>query len=333
MKRPVLAVCDVEEGYARSFLAYLNARERMKLPFDFRAFTNAGELKDYAADHEIEILLISERAADESVRALPAGKLIILTEGQTLPELESYAQVYKYQSADRVVREVLDCYGAEKLAAARPARRRQRGRLAGVYSPASFSQRMLFSLTLGQILAGNQAVLYVCLDGYSGLTEMLRPGEGASLSDLLYTYRRKGTVTEAHLREALCRLRQLDCAVPAVAPEDLQSLSGSEWSGFMDALLQAGRYDVLVLDLGDVVRDLPEVLETCGEIWLPLQADVLSAAREKQFENSLKSRHPSLAAKTRPVYPPRLELAGTHRQMLEELPDGELGAFVRRMLA
>lgn len=48
------------------------------------------------------------------VRELDIGKIIILSEGVHPPELDQYPSVYKYQSSSDVIREVMECYGAEK---------------------------------------------------------------------------------------------------------------------------------------------------------------------------------------------------------------------------
>ena len=100
--------------YAYNFMEYLN--QRRNLPFEVQAFTSPQILCEYAKTQPIEILLISDKAMCEEVRRLKVGKLIILTEGVHNPELDQYPSVYKYQASDSVVREVMECYGAEKAA-------------------------------------------------------------------------------------------------------------------------------------------------------------------------------------------------------------------------
>ena len=46
-RRAVLAVCDVEEAYARNFMEYLN--QRKGIPFEIHAFTSAETLCAFAA--------------------------------------------------------------------------------------------------------------------------------------------------------------------------------------------------------------------------------------------------------------------------------------------
>lgn len=332
MKRAVLVICDVEEAYARSFMEYLHTWKKQQLPFEIQAFTEREALLDYAREHSIEILLISERAVTEEVRALPVEKLVILSEGADPPELAAYPRVYKYQSSDQVVREVLDLYGAERLARFTPVRLRGRQRLIGVCSPSGYSQRVLFSLALGQILAQRQSVLFTGMDSYCALADMLGVSGCRTLSDLLYMYRRGRSLGMLQLDGVIMQIRGLDAILPAAAAGDLQEMGSAEWLCFLEDLVQAGNYDCAILDIGQEIREIPELLAGCDEIWLPARADVLSAAVLDRFESRLLEENPELALRVSRIYPPELQLSSADRRLLEGLCDGELGDFVRRAI-
>ena len=64
--------------------------------------------------HMWNCLLISADAMCDEVRELDISKTVILTEGTRPEELDTYAEVYKYQSSAEIVREVMACYGEEK---------------------------------------------------------------------------------------------------------------------------------------------------------------------------------------------------------------------------
>ena len=55
----------------------------------------------------VELLLISADAMCDEVRELDISKTVILTEGTRPEELDTYAEVYKYQSSAEIVREVM----------------------------------------------------------------------------------------------------------------------------------------------------------------------------------------------------------------------------------
>ena len=137
--RHIFAVCDVEVEYAYNFMEYLNRKR--SLPFEVQAFTGPEILCEFAGKHPIEILLISDKAVTEEVRQLKVGKLIILSEGVHNPELDQYPSVYKYQASDDIIREVMDCYGAEKAAVSGEAVFKKEAAVIGVYSPVGRTQK------------------------------------------------------------------------------------------------------------------------------------------------------------------------------------------------
>ena len=98
---PVFAICDLETDYAVRFMEYLNLR---KLPFDVRMFTSTGPLLELAEKTKIALLLISERAMCDAVKARDVGKLILLSEKPGVVE-DSVPRVYKYQAAAGIVRD------------------------------------------------------------------------------------------------------------------------------------------------------------------------------------------------------------------------------------
>ena len=113
MKKQIFAVCDLEAEYARNFMEYLNRKNN--LPFEVQAFTSVESLAAYAGETHVELLLISSDAMCREVQELNIGKVVILTEGTRQEELDAYDEVYKYQSSAEILREVMACYGEEKI--------------------------------------------------------------------------------------------------------------------------------------------------------------------------------------------------------------------------
>ena len=107
MKKAVFAVCDPEKEYAHNFMEYLN--QKQSHPYEIQAFSSVETLMEYGRKHEIEILLISDKAMCPQIQELAVSKLMILSEGVHSPQLDQYPSVYKYQSSDNVIREVMAC--------------------------------------------------------------------------------------------------------------------------------------------------------------------------------------------------------------------------------
>ncbi|MDD3278641.1 MAG: hypothetical protein PHG16_07120 [Lachnospiraceae bacterium] len=330
-RKSIFAVCDLEVEYAYNFMEYLN--QKRSVPFEVQAFTGAEVLCAYGAEHPIEILLISDKAMTEEVRKLPVAMLVILSEGVHKPEYDQYPSVYKYQSSDEVIREVMSCYGAEQEQHAVPVLLKRETRLIGVYSPVGRAQKTSFALTMGQILARERAVLYLNLESFSGFEQLLQKSYEKTLSDVLY-YVRQENVNLIHKISGVTQsMQNLDFIPPALSPMDIQSTTCEEWEMLLDALVRESGYEVVILDLGDGVADLFQILERCSQIYVPIRGDVISQAKLTQMEQLLKSwDYNGVLDRMQRI---KLPFHSTNRigaGYFEELVWSELGDYVRKLL-
>ena len=329
--RHVFAVCDVEVEYAYNFMEYLNRKK--SLPFEVQAFTGPDVLCEFVRKQPVEILLISDKAVTEEVRRLKVGKLIILSEGVHSPELDQYPSVYKYQASDEIIREVMDCYSAEKAAVSADAVFKKEAAVIGVYSPVGRTQKTSFAVTLGQILAKEKAVLYLNMENYSGFEELLGEDYQRNLSDLLY-YARQENVNLVHKLQGMVRsLQNLDYVPPAVGPMDIQEADIKEWTLILKQIAENSSYEAVILDLGDGVGDLFRILDLCTQIYMPVRNDAFSAAKISQFENLLRAwDYTGVLEKIRKVKLPFHSTSRTGRGYFEDLVWSELGDTVRQLL-
>ena len=132
-------------------------------------------------------------------------------------ELDTYAEVYKYQSSAEIVREVMACYGEEKTVfpMQNPALKRKT-ELFGVYSPLGRCLKTSFAWTLGQILSEERSVLLISLEEYSGLEELMQKKFSCTLSDLLYYVRQKNPGVILKLNSMVQSVGQLDFVPPVL---------------------------------------------------------------------------------------------------------------------
>ena len=176
--------------YARNFMEYLN--QKRNIPFEVHAFSSAEMFLEFAKNNETEILLISDKAMKEEIRRYPIRQIIILSEGVHSPVLDQYPAVYKYQSSEKVIREVMACYGVENGVDTSPALLpKKEMRIIGIYSPVGRTQKTSFALTMGQILAKERAVLYLNMESYSGFERLLECSYDRGMSDILYYARQE----------------------------------------------------------------------------------------------------------------------------------------------
>ena len=150
MNKSVLAICDAEESYVRRLSDVLS--QKSMFPFQIQAFSDPEQLRAFADDQAVEILLIEGASLNPEVESIPQGKLILLSDGNSPQGKEAYPSVYKYQSASRILREVMACY-SESEHAVLPSVARKELEIIGIYSPVGRTLKTTFAITLGQILS------------------------------------------------------------------------------------------------------------------------------------------------------------------------------------
>lgn len=332
MKKNIFAVCDLEAEYATNFMNYLS--QKKNIPFEIQAFSNVPALKEFAKENYIELLLISSRAMNSEIRELEIGKIIILSEGTQIPESELYPSVYKYQATADVVREVLACYGEEKayLPAAFPVMKKTT-EIVGVYSPVGRCLKTSFALTLGQILARKKAVLYLNLETYSGFEDMMEQTFQNTLSDLLYYIKQENTSLLFKMNSMIQSINGMDYIPPVQAPADILGTSSEEIGRLLQEIILHTSYEVVILDIGDGISDTFPLLDQCDRIYMPVQDDFLAKSKIKQYENLLKAwDFAQVLAKTEKLHLPFHMIRASSSSYVEQLPFGELGAYVKGLL-
>ncbi len=331
MKRNVFAVCDLEVDYAVNFMEYMQRKKN--IPFELQAFTSVESLEAFASVSHVELLLISERAMCPRVRELDIGRLVILSEGLHLPELDEYPSVYKYQSSANVVREVMACYGEQEGPAAPVTILKKNTRLLAVYSPLKRCLRTSFALTLGQVLAREKAVLYLNMEEYAGLEQLLQKKFSGSLGNLLYYARQRHPNMVHKLNAAVETIGQLDLVPPVRHPGDIRTAEYEDWEFLIRTIDRQTPYEVLILDVGAEVDETLELLRQCDRIYMPVLQDTMSVCKLRQFEELVREMDcPEVAEKIRKVMPPFHVSSEKGEIYIQQMVWGEMGDYVRKLV-
>ncbi len=281
MKKNILAVCDTESGYACNFAEYMNRRKR--LPFEAEAFTDVERLREYAGENPLEILMIAEADMDASVEEIPAEKLIILSEDKK-KERGNHRCIYKYQSVECIVREVMEYCAQTQMFSAACSAAEAKMQIIGVYSPAGRCGKTMFALTAGQILAQDREVLYVSMEDYSGFEELFERSYEKNLGDMVYAMR-SGKINPVWKLESMTeKMGKLSYLPPAQSPEDVRNIKFQEWMKIFQTVRESRKYEVLILDIGNGTDQLFQMIDLCSRVYMPVLTDKISVCKICRFE-------------------------------------------------
>ena len=333
MKKSIFAVCDLEASYARSLAEYMN--ERRRTSFEVQAFTSLESLEAFAAENHIELLLISTEAMCDQVKQMDVERVIILSDGEPMVNLYQEPSVFNYPPSDHLIAEVIGYYAQTSPQLACAPLEAPRVELIGVYSPLGRVGKTLFALSLGQVLGESEKVLYLNLEDFNGFETVFDQNYAADLSDLLYFARQKEGNLIYKLNGMICSLGRLEYIPPAFSPSDLRDVRCEEWAEFLIQIGVWGDYHAIILDLGNQIEDVFQLMRRCGRVYVPVLEDGISRAKLLQFEKNLSALEcGDVLEKIVRLHLPQIPEESFERSgvLLEELAEGCMGQYVRRLL-
>ena len=105
----ILTIYDEDELYCKRLSLYL--RQNTKLPFQIYPMSTPEHLEEFLKKKSADLLLLSEKNAKSLHFSPKSGRTLYLTEESPLSKKKKENVIYKYQSADRIMREILLQYG------------------------------------------------------------------------------------------------------------------------------------------------------------------------------------------------------------------------------
>lgn len=329
-------ICDREEQYAKNLLQMLAGRKMQEV--QFLVFHTMDELKKFAQQKTVHILLIDEEYPRSQRLQVPAKERYVLVKNtsETLDEQEQ--GVYRYQSAAQIWRQIFArqtpvCRNSEKYrnlekcrnletcqnsetereemrvirGAKEPetdsirATAKTKGELIAVYSPVHRIGKTAFALNFGKKLAQKEPVLYLNLEEYAGATFCSEEstGQEQNLADLLYYFRQGKENLAIRISAMAGQDGRLDYILPMPYVQDMQAVKGEEWIKLLERIREECIYEKVILDMGDSVDGIWDILEQCTVVYTPYIEDKAAKAKMNQyFENLRKTGRESILEKT-----------------------------------
>lgn len=331
MKKLNFAICDLEASYACRLMNYIT--EKQNIPFEILAFSGIESLREFTQEHRLELLLISSRMMCEEICDMDINRIVMLSEGQVAPQYEDYPTVYKYQASNSLVAEVMNFYASEANGQA-PYFMKRNAQIIGIYSPVKRCGKTCFALTLGQILAKKQSVLYLNLEECAGFAELTGQSYSADITDVMYFVRQnKGNVI-FKVQAIVQHLGSMAYVPPAYSAGDLREVSQEEWISLLDSVTSLGGYETVILDLDGAAEEQISLLSVCTQIYSPVCEGVMAKAKIAQYEKLLREmEREEILKEAVYLHLPYAEPAAQGEYALEQLVNGEMGNYVRTLLS
>lgn len=286
MESKNLVICDREKEYAEAFARYITKREDLVL--QVKTCSSLKHVLKVQEKEKIDYLFISAVYSPAEREKVSAGKVFVLTEESVAALEENETGVYKYQSGDELLAELIRRCSEDEQTGNTFLKtvRKKEARIIAVFSPVHRVGKTTYALRLGKKLGKEFHVLYLNLETYGGIGGHFEEG-GQTLSDMLYYARQEKSNLGMILTTIVEHKGKLDCVLPVQVSEDIKSISGSEWLALMQKIMEQSIYEILILDLDESIRELYQILEVCSEIHMLTAPDEISNSKIRQFEEEL----------------------------------------------
>lgn len=279
-------ICDKEEGYASALAAFL--MQKKELAFQIQVVTSPEQAEELLEEKPVDILVIHEGWPREERKKFRAGSVFVLTESDRGEAGPGETALYRYQSADALLAQMVQNSGPGLRTAGELflQKRRQDVRVIGIFSPVHRTGRTRYALKLGREIGSASHTLYLNLELYGGIGGYF-PEEGNTLADALYYSRMEGRDLGWMLASMVSHMGPLDYLLPARVSEDLKTVPGKDFQRLISQIVTEGMYEVVILDLDEGIRDVYGLLRMCTEIHMPVPSDRIAEAKIFQFEEEL----------------------------------------------
>lgn len=279
-----LVICDAEKQYAKNLLQIFSAKQEAGVQLFL--FYTLEELQKFSEQKKIHILLIAGEYPKEQRDGIPAeAQYVLFREDGELGADEH--GVLRYQSADAIWSQILESTRDREVRPAIAAAKTKEA-VIGVYSPVRRIGKTRFALGLGKRLAEKEPVLYLNLEEYSGEMFYFPERGNEHLGDLLYYHRQGNGNLGIHISTMAEQMDKLDYIYPMPYLQDLKAVRGEEWLGLLERIRRECIYGKVILDIGDSVDGLFDILKACDVIYTPYIEEAVSKAKLTQYTENLR---------------------------------------------
>ena len=303
-------ICDVQEEYAEHLLKILS--EYFSGEYQFHLFYDFEKMKTFLQNSHPDVLLIGEEYKENLDSVSTGGSVIVLTEMSAKYAGERDRMVFRYQSADDIVKEISGIIGRTMPSKTvgdetekRTARQKKGGikirdepdtigrqlvkGIIGIYSPIHRIGKTKYAIRIGRKLAKQVPVLYINMEGYSGGDYYFHGGTDKDLGDLLYCIKQERDDYGLKISTMTGQAGKMDYIMPMKNEQDMREVSRDEWISLLDLIMEKCIYEAVILDLGDAVNGLYDILKKCSKVYTLYINDETAQAKLKQYEENLKT--------------------------------------------
>lgn len=294
MKKIIVAMFD-REGYTKRLAEYLIRHCNTML--DVRLFTSIESMRKFLRREVVEMLLIGEKDWDSAWEAEShVHQLIFLSDGEMVREGTSQQIIFKYQSAESIVRELLSVI-AEDDSIQSSDMKRGIGNVEfiGVYSPFGGAGVSTFAYRMAKEYGVQYLTLYLDLELFDGMSAYLDRKHskavvdvaGGGMSKLIFYLQQNKDKVAVKIQALVQHHEGMDCIGAVDDYRDLYSMKVDDLHRLIQVLSEKTEYQKIVFDIGYLSESSLELMRNCDILYLPKAGSHIQENKQLSFERLL----------------------------------------------
>ncbi len=319
MKNLDVALCDFDSNYIIKFANHLMEKSGVSV----HIFTTPEGF--FADGHDFDVTVLTEEF-EEITGFRPKGSVgrkYILVERR---ELSDENHIYKYQSVDILMDGIQEIKSlSEKHAST--IKSNENSKFVGIYSPACHELQLPFSMALGQAYRTMGNVLFLDLEEISILSSFIGKSCERNLMDLLYEI---STGEKVDIRKYTRSFMGFDYIEPFQNPNEISEIDEETWSNLFRVLAES-EYETVVILFGRTINGFSRLIEDLNKLFILGRPGDYFRKSQDAFMDYLARINASIEIEN-VVLPMSAGNLSEGTYQLEELMQGNLGAFVRRLM-
>lgn len=324
-------ICDSNAEFAERMASYVNKRHLA--PYIMESFTDVNLLTEYARRSKIEVLLIDECLYTEELVQLEPAKVFLLSDDQNNMHLNDMEHLYKYSSIPEIMKIVM-CDYAERNKNAMSIGGNTKTKLLGAFSPFPGLECSSFLLTMALKIAEKKSVFYLSIKSTHGFRKILNKMSEPDLSDIMYEIKNGKKQMSEWTTGAIITYGNLDYVLPPPSITDLQCTENTDWNELMEALINSGKYEYILLDIDESISECFNLLDRCQLIYSPYDDNSMCRAAYAEMEDTLyKIGCGSVFEKMKKVEISGYRPEETGEDYFASLKDGKMSIYVERIIS
>lgn len=282
----ILAILTDEPEYACELASYLESRH----DFIFRpmVFTDRETYMSFEQDNHVDMLLCPEDIAARNAD-YRAEHICVLSEGGIVGESSAFPSIFKYQSPEAIMKEIIDFYGKKQShEAVKGDTKTVNGkRIISVFSPVGGSYKSTYALALAEYFSRGGRTLFVSFDPFFELPGEEKKATDKNLTDVIYFLEAKEAEPLEFIRRIAHRRGNLEYISGVSHWFDICDMKQAHMRRFIDSIISSDYYSEVVVDVGVMGASCMELLAAGSDIYLLTGNSRKSRARIAEWKRQL----------------------------------------------